>query len=247
MGSPQNELIRDVYDKLVSQKRGQPRRYKLKESDIVTVVKEAKELIRKEPMVLRVQAPIKICGDIHGQYDDLLQLLLLGGLPDKDAKMRYLFLGDYVDRGSEGVECMTLLLCMRVLFPAQVFLLRGNHECSAISRIYGFYEECKRRFSIKLWKEFVECFNFLPVCALVEEKIFCMHGGLSPELSALSDVENIKRPIDIPDEGILCDLLWSDPQVGVVGWEENERGVSFVFGADVINMFLDKFNFDLVC
>lgn len=100
---------------------------------------------------------------------------------------------------------------MRVLFPNQVFLLRGNHECATISRIYGFYEECKRRFSIKLWKEFIECFNFIPVTALVEEKIFCMHGGLSPELNQLSDIESIKRPTEIPDEGILCDLLWSDP------------------------------------
>lgn len=135
----------------------------------------------------------------------------MGGFPDKDTKNWYLFLGDYVDWGSEGVECITLLFCMRVLFPNQVFLLRGNHECATISRIYGFYEECKRRFSIKLWKEFIECFNFIPVTALVEEKIFCMHGGLSPELNQLSDIESIKRPTEIPDEGILCDLLWSDP------------------------------------
>jgi serine/threonine-protein phosphatase PP1 catalytic subunit len=92
-----------------------------------------------------------------------------------------------------------------------VFLLRGNHECATISRIYGFYEECKRRFSIKLWKEFIECFNFLPLTAIVEEKIFCMHGGLSPELNKIDDIEAIKRPVEIPDQGILCDLLWSDP------------------------------------
>jgi serine/threonine-protein phosphatase PP1 catalytic subunit len=89
--------------------------------------------------------------------------------------------------------------------------LRGNHECATISRIYGFYEECKRRFSIKLWKEFIECFNYLPLTAIVEEKIFCMHGGLSPELNKIEDIETIKRPVEIPDQGILCDLLWSDP------------------------------------
>lgn len=132
-------------------------------------------------------------------------------MPDKDSKNNYLFLGDYVDRGSESVECITLLMTMKILFPTQVTLLRGNHECSTISRIYGFYEECKRRFSIKLWKEFIECFNFFPVTALVEDKIFCMHGGLSPELNSLNDIEQIKWPIEIPDEGILCDLLWSDP------------------------------------
>ena len=142
---------------------------------------------------------------------------------------------------------MTLLLCLKVLYPQQVFLLRGNHECATISRIYGFYEECKRRFSIKLWKEFIECFNYLPLTAIVEEKIFCMHGGLSPELNKIDDIEIIKRPVEIPDQGILCDLLWSDPQLNITGWEENERGVSFVFGADVVNLFLDKFNFDLIC
>ena len=113
----------------------------------------------------------------------------MGGLPDKDPKICYLFLGDYVDRGSEGVECITLLMAMKVLFPNQITLLWGNHECSTISRIYGFYEECKKWFTIKLWKEFIECFNFLPVTALVEDKIFCMHGGLSPELNSLNDIE----------------------------------------------------------
>jgi serine/threonine-protein phosphatase PP1 catalytic subunit len=78
-------------------------------------------------------------------------------------------------------------------------LLRGNHECATISRIYGFYEECKRRFSIKLWKEFIECFNYLPLTAIVEEKIFCMHGGLSPELNKIDDIDSIKRPVEIPD------------------------------------------------
>ena len=100
-----------------------------------------------------------------------------------------MFLGDYVDWGNEGIECITLLMSMKILYPSQVTLLRGNHECSTISRIYGFYEECKWRFSIKLWKEFIECFNFLPVTALVEDKIFCMHGGLSPELNSMNDID----------------------------------------------------------
>lgn len=154
---------------------------------------------------------MKICGDIHGQFEDLQKLFQLGGLPSADPKNRYLFLGDYVDRGNEGVESMTLLLCLKVLYPSQIFLLRGNHECATISWIYGFYEECKRRFSIKLWKEFIECFNYLPLTGIVEEKIFCMHGGLSPELNKIDDIEVIKRPVEIPDQGILCDLLWSDP------------------------------------
>lgn len=93
----------------------------------------------------------------------------------------------------------------------------------------------------------MDCFNYFPLLAVVEEKIICMHGGLSPDLNQLDDLEKIKRPVEIPDTGILCDLLWSDPQPNMSGWEENERGVSFIFGADIVEQFLDKFNFDLIC
>ena len=95
----------------------------------------------------------------------------------------YLFLGDYVDRGKQSLETIALLLAYKIKFPENFFLLRGNHECASINRIYGFYEECKRRFNIKLWKTFTDCFNCLPVAAIIDEKILCMHGGLSPELT----------------------------------------------------------------
>lgn len=104
-------------------------------------------------------------------------------------------------------------MAYKVCHPDKIFLLRGNHECSTISRIYGFYDECKRRYSVKLWKEFIICFNFFPICAVVEEKILCMHGGLSPELTELEILNKLKRPMDVPDEGLLCDLLWSDPSI----------------------------------
>lgn len=119
-------------------------------------------------------------------------------------------------------------------------MLRGNHECASINRIYGFYDECKRRYSIKLWKIFTDCFNCLPICCLVDEKIICMHGGLSPEITKVDDIGKITRPIEIPDGGLLCDLLWSDPERDVLGWADNERGVSFVFGPDIVQGFLKK-------
>eukprot|EP00828_Plagiopyla_frontata_P035296 TRINITY_DN4627_c0_g2_i1.p1 TRINITY_DN4627_c0_g2~~TRINITY_DN4627_c0_g2_i1.p1 ORF type:complete len:258 (-),score=28.91 TRINITY_DN4627_c0_g2_i1:132-905(-) len=127
------------------------------------------------------------------------------------------------------------------------FLLRGNHECSAINRIYGFYDECKRRFSVKIWKQFTECFNCLPVVAIVDEKIICMHGGLSPELTNLEQIHRIMRPLEVPDQGLLCDLVWSDPELEVTGWMDSERGVSYVFGPDVISSFLKKNDMDLIC
>lgn len=216
----------------------------MKELDILTLIQQAKEKIKAEPILLKLPTPIKICGDIHGQFFDLLKLFKMAQAPPAQ---QFLFLGDYIDRGKNGIECISLLLAYKVKYPDKIYLLRGNHECSTISRVYGFYDECKRRYSVKLWKEFISLFNFFPIAAVVEEKILCMHGGLSPELLDLNIISKIKRPLDVPDEGLLCDLLWSDPNVEGNGWQENERGVSYVFGADVVNVFLDKMGLDLIC
>ena len=167
-------------------------------------------------------------GDIHGQYSDLLRLFEYGGLPPR---YNYLFLGDYVDRGKQSLETICLLLSYKIKYPNNFFLLRGNHECASINRIYGFYDECKRRYNVRLWKVFTECFNCLPVAALIDEKILCMHGGLSPELHNLNQIKGLPRPIEVPETGLLCDLLWSDPSSDIRGWGENERGVSYTFGA----------------
>ena len=158
---------------------------------------------------------MKICGDVHGQYSDLLRLFEYGGFPPE---ANYLFLGDYVDRGKQGLEVICLLLAYKVKYPENFFLLRGNHECNSISRIYGFYDECKRRYNIKLWRVFCDVFNCLPFAAIVDEKIFCIHGGPSPELKDLQQIVQIKRPTDIPDMGMLCDFLWSDPDADIQGW-----------------------------
>ena len=125
---------------------------------------------------------INFLGDVHGQYYDLLRIFEYGGFPPE---ANYLFLGDYIDRGKQSIESISLLLAYKIKYPENFFLLRGNHECAQINRIYGFYDECKRRYSIKLWKIFTDVFNCLPVSALIDEKIFCMHGGLSPELKSL--------------------------------------------------------------
>jgi serine/threonine-protein phosphatase PP1 catalytic subunit len=183
-------------------------------------------------------------GDIHGQYPDLLRLFEYGGFPPDS---NYLFLGDYVDIGKQSIETICLLLAYKIKFPDNFFLLRGNHECASINRIYGFYDECKRRFSVRLWKTFTDCFNCLPVAAVVDDKILCMHGGLSPEMDSLDQIRAIERPADVPDQGLLCDLLWSDPDRDTKGWGDNDRGVSYTFGADRVTEFLKKHDLDLVC
>jgi serine/threonine-protein phosphatase PP1 catalytic subunit len=105
----------------------------------------------------------------------------------------------------------------------------------------------KRRYNLKIWKYFVDVFNAMPIAALIDEKILCMHGGLSPDLHDLSDIAKIKRPVEIPDQGLLCDILWSDPDPEIHGWGDNERGVSYTFGEDVVETALAKFDIDLIC
>ena len=197
-----------------------------------------------QPILLELEAPIKICGDIHGQYYDLLRLFEYGGYPPES---NYLFLGDYVDRGKQSIEAVCLLLAYKIKFPENFFIIRGNHECASINRIYGFYDECKKRYSIKLWKTFTDCFNCLPVAALLDDKILCMHGGLSSELEKVEQIKNIVRPTDVPEQGLLCDLLWSDPEENKTGFGPNDRGVSVTFNTKVVETFLKNNDLDLIC
>uniref|UniRef100_A0A7S0ZY07 Serine/threonine-protein phosphatase n=1 Tax=Noctiluca scintillans TaxID=2966 RepID=A0A7S0ZY07_NOCSC len=199
-------------------------------------------IFAEQPMLLELDAPMRIAGDVHGQYYDLLRLLEYGGSPKE---MNYLFLGDYVDRGKNSIESVCLLFAFKAKYPENFFLLRGNHECSSINRLYGFFDECKRRYNIKLWKTFGDVFNYMPVSALIDDRILCMHGGLSPELTAMEQIRLLPRPANVPDTGLLCDLLWSDP-ADVTAWGENDRGVSFTFGADIVRSFLKKHDLDLI-
>ncbi|XP_053992965.1 serine/threonine-protein phosphatase PP1-gamma catalytic subunit B-like isoform X2 [Hylaeus volcanicus] len=195
----------------------------LLESEIKGLCLLSRDVFMSQPILLELESPIKICGDIHGQYHDLLHLFEYGGFPPS---VNYLFLGDYVDRGRQSLETICLLLAYKIKYPENFFLLRGNHECASINRIYGFYDE---------------------LAAIIDEKIFCMHGGLSPELNQMSQIRRIIRPTDIPDTGLLCDLLWSDPEKNSSGWGDNDRGVSFTFGADIVHNFLRKHDLDLIC
>ncbi|KER28041.1 hypothetical protein T265_05025 [Opisthorchis viverrini] len=181
----------------------------MKEDEIRYICEKSREIFLAQPILLELEAPLQICGDIHGQYTDLLRLFEHGGFPPAS---NYLFLGDYVDRGKQSLETICLLLAYKIRYPENFFLLRGNHECAAINRIYGFYDEC-----------------------------------LSPDLQNMEQIRRILRPSDIPDTGLLCDLLWSDPDKDVTGWAENDRGVSFTFGPDVVSKFLNRHDLDLIC
>jgi len=211
---------------------------------IIKLLNEAKESFASQPMLLQVSAPLCVVGDIHGQFTDLVYILNLIGHPPYQ---KYLFLGDYVDRGPHSIETFILLACLKMRYPDKFYLLRGNHECQSINKLYGFLDECKKKYNTKIWKKFGEAFEYMPVAAIIDEKIFCAHGGISHHLNDLNQINRIDRPCDVPDKGLLCDLLWSDPEEGIKGYHPNDRGVSFVFGYNVIQSFNQKFGFDLIC
>ncbi|GAA0150159.1 protein phosphatase [Lithospermum erythrorhizon] len=235
-------VLNDIVRRLLEGKGG--KQVQLSEAEIRQLCVNGRQIFLSEPNLLHVRAPIRICGDLHGQYKDLLRVFEYGGFPPSAT---YLFLGDYVDRGKQSLETICLLLAYKILYPDKVFLLRGNHEDAKINRVYGFYDECKRRFNVRLWKIFTDCFNCLPVAALVDEKIFCTHGGLSPALQHVKQINDLPRPTDIPDDGLLCDLMWSDPDPKIKGWADSDRGVSCTFGADVVAEFLQNNELDLIC
>ena len=236
--------VDSIIEKLLSVRGNKPgKQVDLKEEEIKFLIDKSLPIIKEQKMLVELEAPLHVCGDIHGQYYDLLRIFEHCGYP---GEYNYLFLGDYVDRGKQSLETLCLLLCYKIKFPEKVTLLRGNHESSVTNRIYGFYDECKRRYNVRIWRSFTDLFNWLPVAAIIDEKILCMHGGLSPELKNLQNITDISRPTDIPDTGLLCDLLWSDPDKDCVEYDENDRGVSVIFGEKIVQDFNKKNDLDLI-
>ncbi|PKA49570.1 Serine/threonine-protein phosphatase PP1 [Apostasia shenzhenica] len=232
------------YRVIEGRKAARSRGISLNKSEIRQICIAASEILLGEPTLLELEAPINVCGDIHGQYADLLRIFKMIGDPPSS---RYLFLGDYVDRGKQSIETICLLLAYKIRFPYDFFLLRGNHECSSTNKTYGFYDECRRRYGERIWRVFNKCFDCLPVAAIVDDRIFCVHGGLSPELRSLDQIREMERPEEDAHEGLLCDLLWADPDSGIRGWEESNRGVSYTFGADVVAEFAEEHDLNLIC
>jgi serine/threonine-protein phosphatase 2A catalytic subunit len=206
----------------------------LSESEVKQLCDTAREVLAGESNVHPVRCPVTISGDIHGQFHDLIELFRIGGFPPDT---NYLFLGDYVDRGYFSVECATLLLSFKVRYKHRMTVLRGNHESRQITQIYGFYDECLRKYGThNVWKCLTDLFDYLPLTALVENKIFCQHGGLSPNVQNLDDVRKIDRIQEVPHEGPMCDLLWSDPD-DRLGWGVSPRGAGYTFGQDISEKF----------
>ena len=302
----------------------------LPEGDIKRLCEIVKEYLMEESNIQPVSTPVTVCGDIHGQFYDLLELFrVAGGMPNEtapeeptvpmhnisgkdveppntesepharrkmnrsfqsdegyvsgksgsesgagddeeavddeeehrgrsrsisrkgarrgsstatsptqaspmwDGSQNYIFLGDFVDRGYFSLETFTLLMCLKAKYPDRVTLVRGNHESRQITQVYGFYEECQQKYgNASVWKSCCQVFDFLALAAIVDGKVLCVHGGLSPEIRTLDQVRVVARAQEIPHEGAFCDLVWSDPE-DVDTWAISPRGAGWLFGDKV--------------
>jgi len=188
----------------------------------------------EESNVQPVSSPVTVCGDIHGQFHDLLKLFQTGGeIPETN----YVFMGDFVDRGYNSLEVFTLLMLLKVKYPAHVTLLRGNHESRQITQVYGFFDECTRKYgNANAWRWCTDVFDYLTLAVVIEGSVLCVHGGLSPDVRSIDQIRTVDRVCEIPHEGAFCDLMWSDPE-DIEQWAISPRGAGWLFGRKVVEEF----------
>ncbi|KAF6197550.1 hypothetical protein GE061_008514 [Apolygus lucorum] len=222
----------------------------LSESDVVSILNRGLTIFKNEPTLVNVELgeteKLTICGDIHGQFFDLLNIFEMNNYPK--AHNPYLFNGDIVDRGAFSVECVLTLLCFKILHPDKFFIARGNHECDEVNELYGFSEELRNKYpdSPLLIKKFSNLFNWLPLAHLINGKILVVHGGLTGKKGlTLERIRKIRRGRPPPAMGEMTDLLWSDPKPDA-GVSPSPRGSGVLFGPDVTEDFCRRNGIELI-
>jgi len=217
----------------------------LKEDQFKKLCDFVRSILMEESNVQPVSSPVTICGDIHGQFFDLLELFRTGS---EIPATNYIFMGDYVDRGYHSLETFTYLLLLKARWPDKITLLRGNHESRQITQVYGFYDEIQQKYgNSNPWKYCCQVFDYLALAAIVDGKILCVHGGLSPDIKTIDDIRTIQRAQEIPHEGPFCDLMWSDPEEMKEAWGVNCRGAGWIFGNIAVTQFNKNNGLELIC
>jgi len=215
---------------------------------LLDIVKRASDLFASEPNLMKLNDPLTVVGDIHGQYFDLVKLIEVGGAP---SDTQYIFLGDYVDRGSFSIEVVATLFSIKIKYPKRLRMLRGNHECRQMTTFFNFREECEYKYNLHVYNAFMEAFDTLPLAATINGKFLAVHAGLSPDLPNLKNINAMDRFMEPPREGLMCDLLWSDPleekedkpksKKSNPAFIPNEvRGCSFFYSFEGAAKFLQK-------
>lgn len=213
-------------------------------SMVLDMINELKHLGSLVNITVSANQEFTVCGDVHGQYYDLLNIFKLNGLPSETNP--YLFNGDFVDRGSFSVECIAALFAAKLIYPNHVHLARGNHETRNMNKLYGFQGEVEAKYDKTLYELFCECFCWLPLAHTINRKVFIVHGGLfAKDGVKLADIEKVNRNVEPGDDGIMTELLWSDPQP-MNGRTPSKRGVACAFGPDVTKAFLKDNGLDYV-
>ncbi|XP_074376267.1 phytochrome-associated serine/threonine-protein phosphatase 3 isoform X2 [Apium graveolens] len=247
----------------------------LSEDELQLLCEYVKDILIEESNVQPVNSPVTVCGDIHGQFHDLMKLFQTGGhVPDTN----YIFMGDFVDRGYNSLEVFTILLLLKARYPANITLLRGNHESRQLTQVYGFYDECQRKYgNANAWRYCTDVFDYLTLSAIIDGTVLCVHGGLSPDIRTIDQkgsgyvqttvglyrrnlalsrrcdsvlriqvIRVVDRNCEIPHEGPFCDLMWSDPE-DIETWAVSPRGAGWLFGSRVTSEFNHINKLDLVC
>jgi serine/threonine-protein phosphatase 5 len=241
--SRKEPITRDWVLKLLEHMKAQK---KLHKKYLWVLLKMVAELLEKEANVVSVSVDgelvpeITVCGDIHGQYYDLLNIFKLNGYPSKERP--YLFNGDFVDRGSFSVECVVALYAFKLLDPSCIYLNRGNHENPDLNKMYGFEGEVLAKYCDKTFNLFKHSFYMLPLAHVLSKKVLVLHGGLFEKDGVkIEDLQKINRKQAVPQQGLMCDMLWADPTFKT-GRHKSQRGVSIEFGPDVAERFLNDNN-----
>ncbi|EAY02205.1 Ser/Thr protein phosphatase, putative [Trichomonas vaginalis G3] len=215
----------------------------LSEGVFVELMLKLMEQLASESNLLELQSPIIICGDVHGQLFDLFELFDAAGDP---AKYTFLFMGDYVDRGYYSVLTFSYLAALKLKYKDHIWLLRGNHECRQVNQMYGFYAECQMLFGHPgIWSLCNEVFDLLPMASIIDNEVFSVHGGISPDIALIEKINMIERNEEIPNKGPFCDLTWSDPEEGDQ-WRNNSRGAGYIFGARQVKEFCQLNNLKMI-